>query len=118
MVVDRIDDVEAESLLTDSSECRSPNASTSKRLSILIVCGILVLAADFGFYLSQAPQTALFEQIICRTHGIQSRGAVNATADIPNEGDPCKSEVVQGELALVLGYKDTFEVLPGAFKGQ
>lgn len=64
--------------------------------------------------MAQAPQTAIFEEIICRHHAVQSRGA-NATID---GVDPCKSELVQGELALVLGYKDTFDVLPGEFGVQ
>lgn len=102
---------EREPLLADNAGARPTRARSSKQWLILIVCGVLVLAAEFGFYLSQAPQTAIFERIICRNYGLDSRGLVNATSD----ADPCKSEVVQSELATVLGYKDTFDVLPSMF---
>lgn len=89
---------------------RSPSSS-SKKLLVLVVCSIIIMSVDFGFFMAQAPQTAIFEEIICRNHGLQSRTA-NGTSD---GIDPCKSELVQGELALILGYKETFEVLPGEF---
>jgi len=81
--------------------------SNSKKLLVFTVCSILILAAEFGFFMAQAPQTAIFEKTICRNHGLLSQA--NGTTGV----DPCKSELVQGELALILGYKDTFEVLPG-----
>jgi hypothetical protein len=83
---------------------------TSKKLVVSIICATMLLATDFGFFMAQAPQTAIFEEIICRNHGLWSRDA--ATID---GVDPCKSELVQGELALILGWKDTFDVLPGEF---
>jgi hypothetical protein len=81
---------------------------------ILLMCGIFVLAVDFGNDMSLAPQTAIFEQIICRNLGLLSSGAEAPPSGNPpvNGSDPCKSEAVQAELALVLGYKDMFEVLP------
>jgi hypothetical protein len=82
----------------------------SKKLVVSIICAIILLATDFGFFMAQAPQTAIFEEIICRNHGLRSRDA-NATID----GVDCKSESVQSELALILGWKDTFDVLPGEF---
>ncbi|KAJ5994791.1 hypothetical protein N7481_001768 [Penicillium waksmanii] len=90
----------------------SSNNNGRKKLLILVACGIFILAADFGFFLSQAPQTAIFEQIICRNYLLNSRDDVNASLlNSPSE-DPCKSELVQGELALINGYKETFDVLP------
>lgn len=111
MVVDmsvRNGDAEIQPLLADSAGTGPARTRSGKQWLILIVCGVLVLAAEFGFYLSQAPQTAIFERIICRSYGLDSRGLVNATS----AADPCKSELVQGELATILGYKDTFDVLP------
>lgn len=79
------------------------------------MCGIMVLAADFGSYMSQAPQTAIFEWIICRNH-FEVRDFANEILRVPHEGDLCKSEVVQGELALLLGYKDGLDVLSSTFE--
>lgn len=91
----------------------SGNRQISKKLLILTACAAFVLAADFGFYLAVAPQTAVFEDIICRNFQAGNlNNNDNATNSIP-DGNPCKSEAVQGELALVLGYKDMFDMLPG-----
>lgn len=97
---------------TPNSDPASNGNKDRKKLLILVACGIFILAAEFGFYLSQAPQTAIFEQIICRNYLLNSRDDVNASLlKFPSE-DPCKSELVQGELALINGYKETFDVLP------
>ncbi|KAJ5378504.1 hypothetical protein N7509_011623 [Penicillium cosmopolitanum] len=96
----------------NSSSSNNNNNNGRKKLLILVACGIFILAADFGFFLSQAPQTAIFERIICRNYLLNSRDDMNASLlNSPSE-DPCKSELVQGELALINGYKETFDVLP------
>lgn len=86
------------------------------------MCSLLTLATDFGIFMSNAPQTAIFEAIICRDYqtSLRRTGAGNATLDsgISNallDSNLCKSETVQGELAIVIGYKDTFDVIPGRF---
>ena len=97
---------ETEPLLSPADS--PPGRSTgSKRMLILVVCSIFVLALDFGFFMGTAPQTQIFEQIICRKY----QDDLHRTGNIA-PGDPCKSEAVQGELALVIGFKDTFEGLP------
>lgn len=97
---------ETEPLLGSADNARGRSAA-SKKMLILVVCSIFVLALDFGFYLGTAPQTQIFEQIICRKYqaDLQRTGGIT-------HGDPCKSEAVQGELALVIGLKDTFEGIP------
>jgi MFS family permease len=108
---------ETQPLLADASTGTTPNRSSSKKLMILLMCAIFVLAVDFGNDMALAPETAIFEQIICRNHGLLSSGADSPpTGTIPIDGsDTCKSEAVQAELALVLGYKIMFEVLPSIF---
>ncbi|KAJ5405754.1 hypothetical protein N7465_007038 [Penicillium sp. CMV-2018d] len=105
----------------------APNATwsptrRSNKFLILIVCSIITLSTDFGIFMSNAPQTAVFEEIICRDYqaNIHWAGAGNATLDLETanillDPNPCKSEAVQGELAIVIGYKDTFDVIPGLF---
>ena len=71
---------ETEPLLANTIRAvHAPRASTSKKLLVLGVCSVLILAVDFGFYMASAPQTAIFEEIICRNHGLQSR-ASNGTS--------------------------------------
>ncbi|KAJ5167488.1 uncharacterized protein N7482_006269 [Penicillium canariense] len=113
MVLQYADNGESQPLLADVPKGAITNRSKSKKLMMLLICGIIVLAVDFGNNMAIAPQTAIFEQIICRNHGARSSSGAGAPSNGPSNGDPCKSEAVQGELALVLGYKDMFEVLPG-----
>ncbi|KAE8150842.1 major facilitator superfamily domain-containing protein [Aspergillus avenaceus] len=69
----------------------------SRAKSILGI-GITIVAVDFGSALTLAPQIALFESLICRRLG---------------GGGDCKSPEVQGELALLIGWKETLDQLPG-----
>ena len=87
-------------------------AQHPKKLLISIVCAIFLLSADFGFFMSTAPKMAVYEEIICRNYQATLNEAGNVTLIAP-ESNPCKSEAVQGELALVVGYQDTFDVVPG-----
>lgn len=67
------------------------------------------------------PQTAVFEEIICRITMLVSirlaLGTRSWTQELENallDPNACKSEAVQGELAIVIGHKDTFDVIPGS----
>ncbi|OGE54468.1 hypothetical protein PENARI_c006G08958 [Penicillium arizonense] len=77
--------------------------SLPRRRLLLLVC-LSVVAADFGNYLGYAPHIGILESIICR----QARGSNLLLVD-----DNCKSPQVQRELALINGWKDTFDQLPG-----
>ncbi|KAJ5970202.1 Major facilitator superfamily domain general substrate transporter [Penicillium vulpinum] len=79
--------------------------SFPRRRLLLLVC-LTVVAADFGNYLGYAPHIEILESIICR----RARGSNLLGVD-----DNCKSPEVQGELALINGWKDTFDQLPGIF---
>jgi MFS family permease len=67
-------------------------------LRLLIIVCISIVAADFGNSLTLAPQISIYESLICRR--------VRA-------GGGCKSPEVQGELALLIGWKQTIDQLPG-----
>jgi hypothetical protein len=103
---------ETEPLL--ASDPTSPTRK-SKKFLILIVCATFLLSAEFGFFMSTAPQTAVFEDIICRNYQADLHRTQNGTLPDPN---PCKSETVQGELAIIIGYKDTFDMLPSMSLGD
>ncbi|KAJ5088497.1 hypothetical protein N7456_012113 [Penicillium angulare] len=116
--MDALDDSEARPLLAGNASMHSTTASKNRRnrkkFLILVVSAIFILAADFGTNLSVAPQTAIFEQIICQKYS-ELGGALNTTDITFDTMNPCKSETVQGELALVLGYKEGLDVLPTMF---
>ncbi|KAJ5845169.1 hypothetical protein N7534_008838 [Penicillium rubens] len=58
-------------------------ARKSKKSLILVVCSIFRLSTDFGIFMLNAPQTAVFEEIACRNYqvGIHQAGAGNAILD-------------------------------------
>lgn len=67
--------------------------------------------------MAQPPQLQIFEDIICRNY-VQSINATSSNDGLLSSGiaaevdNICKSPVVQKELALVTGWKNTFDTLP------
>ncbi|KAJ5280424.1 MFS general substrate transporter [Penicillium angulare] len=94
--------------LLGSSEVQPTPTSKSQKLTVMIATITLILAIDFGFFLTVAPQTKVFESIVCQNYiaGLPKNMGKTLAEDI------CKSELVQSELALVNGWKDTSDVLP------
>jgi MFS family permease len=80
------------------------------------VCALLLLIDVSGF-LGLAPQTQIFEDIICRNYyaGIDKQS--NQSYAAISDDERCKIEPVQSELAIMLGYKETLDQLPGIFFG-
>lgn len=99
-------------LASDNSETGTSSPLTaSKKWLMLAVCSIFILTLDIGYYLTAAPQTEIFQNIICRKHYPGLEGITHGFDGL--DENPCKSEAVQSELALIYGWMDTFTVLPG-----
>lgn len=99
---------ETEPLLAHATSPRK-----SKKLLVFVLAAIFLLTFDFGFFMAVAPQMAVFEDIICQKYKATLPGpdVVSSLSGL----NPCKSEAVQGELALVVGYKEALKVIPGMF---
>lgn len=69
---------------------------------LFLVC-IVIVTIDLGGALSVAPQTQILEDIVCRA---LHRDAVSSAST-------CKGVDVQSELALINGWKETFDQIPG-----
>ncbi|GIK06760.1 hypothetical protein Aspvir_002411 [Aspergillus viridinutans] len=78
---------------------------------ILIVLSLGIIAINFGSYLAMAPQIQIFESIICRK--LHPEIALLTTQEQIDAR--CKAPDMQGELALVNGWKETLDTLPGIF---
>ncbi|OKL56129.1 hypothetical protein UA08_08722 [Talaromyces atroroseus] len=78
---------------------------------VILVSVLLMLALNFGNNLGAPAQLQVMEDIICKNHlrSINPNATVTAMAVYD---DICKSPAVQSELALVNGWKYTFDVLP------
>jgi hypothetical protein len=95
---------------SDASE--APPLKVNRRF-IIIWTVFLIVFLDFASYVSIPAQNAIFEKIICRQYTASLNGT-GSPDGLPPFEDPCKSTPVQAELGDILGWKDTFEVLPGA----
>lgn len=59
--------------------------------------------------MAQPPQLQIFEDIICKNYVLSINATSNTAGTLDNV---CKSPAVQKELALVTGWKNTFDTLP------
>lgn len=91
-----------------------PTVPRPKRetLRAIILIYAITLLCDFAGYFAYAPQLQIFEDIICRDH-YTALGQWNAGE--PLEPSRCKTPAVQAELALLNGWKDTLEIIPGMY---
>lgn len=89
---------------------QSERAAKLRAKKVLILIGISIVAADFGSYLSFAPQIDILEKTLCkRLHG---REPPSTPFEQWSEPD-CKADDVQTELALVVGWMAFFNTIPG-----
>ena len=91
-------------------ESRHPRGSR-RALTTIIAAFSLILILSISSHISDAPLTAILEDIVCEKY----------YASHPDDGseffsDPeskCKIEPIQSEVAFINGWKDTFEAAPG-----
>ncbi|KAM3491160.1 hypothetical protein MY3957_005566 [Beauveria namnaoensis] len=96
------DDVQS---TTRSEAAAAAAAAHHHRRLVLSIVLISVVAADFGNALSLAPQLKLYESLIC--------GRIFGRVGANDDDLICKSPRVQSELAILIGWKDTFDQIPG-----
>ncbi|KAJ6160359.1 hypothetical protein N7470_003755 [Penicillium chermesinum] len=107
------EDSEAQPLLIDraiNTRARPGRKPKWERTLVVIIGGVVTSASQFGTYLAIPAQTAIFEQIVCRKY-LQLQDPWN-NPDPAGNVDFCKSEEVQSELALILGYKNGLDMIP------
>ena len=111
MVSDQDPEISTPLLGTHPTRAHVEYKHQHKRWILFLLCTVIV-TLDFGTFLSLAPQTQIMESIICR------RFHPGLFIDLPHgqflsDDTPCKSVDVQGELALISGWKDTLDQIPG-----
>lgn len=74
----------------------------SSRWRVLALICFIVLIQDFAEYLSQAPQTEIWLEVVTRKF-----------CPVGQDGPECQMDRVQREVALLQGWKDTLEQVPG-----
>lgn len=68
-----------------------------------------------GSHISLAPATAFLEQIFCKNYyGIRHPIGLSWSSANAVLVEDCKVEPVQSDMAYINGWKEAFEILPGA----
>jgi len=87
---------------------------TSPRYYVLGLVLSIVFVTDLANSVSKAPLTRVFESIICQNHfAIVDPSKINNNGFV--EERHCKVGPVQEELALLRGWQDFFDYVPGLF---
>lgn len=85
-----------------------------KKPWLLLVFLVFALASvvDVGAYLAEPPKTRVFEANICLDYYRRvDPSVIGANGDIPEQ--LCKVDEVQQKLAMIFGWQDTFDAIPG-----
>jgi len=88
-------------------------AKKSKPWVILVVlCLLLIAIVDMGAFLAEPPKTRIFEANICLSYYKEhDPSAIGADGGVPET--LCKIDAVQQKLAVIFGWQDTFDAIPG-----
>jgi len=79
---------------------------------LVVLCLLLIAIVDMGAFLAEPPKTRVFEAKICLAYYRQhDPSAIGADGKIPEK--LCKIDSVQQKLAMIFGWQDTFDALPG-----
>jgi len=91
---------------------RAPKAATrsSNYLRNILPLCVVMLIIDMANYVAIAAQTAILEDIACRKY---YSSATHRIHSLDVETQNCKIEPVQSEIALIIGWKDAIETIPG-----
>lgn len=78
----------------------------------ILLINLLFVLNGLGYFISVAPQTQLFENIICDAY--YRSGALHTASKQQNPSrDPCKVPAVQEALATIFGFQTFFDGIPG-----
>lgn len=83
-------------------------------IRVSIICILSVLLIEIGDYLIQAPLARTLEDVICRDY--YSSAPLSEYMQAPPLSIPeshCKNDVIQGKLAMLKGWDQTFSCIPG-----
>lgn len=90
----------------------SPDKKPWVRLVVLVF--LLVSIIDVGGFLSDAPKTRVFEENICLVYYRQhDPSQIGSDGSVPEK--LCKVDEVQQKLAMIFGWQDMFDAVPGIF---
>ncbi|OTA26414.1 hypothetical protein BTJ68_10583 [Hortaea werneckii EXF-2000] len=78
----------------------------------VLLINMLFVLNGLGYFISVAPQTQLFENLVCDAY-YQSSAPQTAPKQQKPSQDPCKVPAVQETLAMIFGFQTFFDGIPG-----
>ncbi|KAH3962365.1 hypothetical protein HBI46_046670 [Parastagonospora nodorum] len=107
---------EDESLLSSPHESTftlpEPRVPKKPWVSLVVLALLLVTIIDVGAFLAEPPKTRIYETNICLAYYREhDNSAIGADGRIPEQ--LCKIDEVQQKLAMIFGWQDTFDAIPG-----
>ncbi|PMB73674.1 hypothetical protein BM221_001098 [Beauveria bassiana] len=84
-----------------------PGGSLPTVFKVTVAVSVIILISDVVASVPMTPRLVIFEDIICRNYYDAWGGSGDSRL-----GD-CKVEPVQAELAVINGWKETFDTIPG-----
>lgn len=92
-----------------------PEQSSPKKkpwITLVVLALALVAIVDMGAYLGDPPRTRVYESNLCLIHYREHDPSVIG-ADGTIEESLCKVDEVQQKLAMIFGWQDMFDAIPG-----
>jgi hypothetical protein len=84
------------------------------RIRLIITLFAMILAVEIGGSMLSAPTTRIYEAITCQKYYEKhDKSKIGKDGQTPEE--LCKNEEIQGEMAIVTGYRETFDALFGGY---
>lgn len=107
---------EEEPLLSplDATSARQLPAVPQKKpwISLVLLCFLMVSVIDIGGFLADPPKTRVFEANLCLSYYFEhDPSVISSDGTIPES--LCKGDEVQQKLAMIFGWQDTFDAIPG-----
>jgi hypothetical protein len=79
---------------------------------LVVLCLLLIAIVDMGAFLAEPPKTRIFEANIClEYYRAHDASVIDEHGNVPEK--LCKIDAVQQKLAMIFGWQDTFDALPG-----
>lgn len=78
---------------------------------VIISIAAIIFMLEVSSAIAVTPQVQILEAIVCKKyHDGTSLGMLH-----PSDDPRCKTEPIQTEVALINGWKNTFEMVPGTY---
>lgn len=89
-----------------------PRVQKKPWVSLVVLALLLVTIIDVGAFLAEPPKTRIYETNVCLAYYREhDTSAIGADGRIPEQ--LCKIDEVQQKLAMIFGWQDTFDAIPG-----